>query len=131
MSYVDPRELTSGYSHAQSRGVSAYWGVLRDGSREVWRCSAKPAHRPHIIARQALHCAEAELERRLQGAQEVLAALHCPPCGQFWDLGLLTRQEGAQGQQATFLLRGQCPACTGPAARVKLAVMEREERSVR
>jgi hypothetical protein len=129
--YVDPRELTAGYAHAQGKGVSAYWGVLRDGSREVWRCSAKPGHRPHVVARQAGHCAGAELERRLQGAQEVLEALHCAPCGVFTDLGLLTRQGGAQGDAGSFLMRGQCPACTGPAVRVRLAVLERTESSAR
>jgi hypothetical protein len=129
--YVDPRDLTAGYAHAKGKGVSAFWGVLRDGSREVWKCSAKPGHRPHIIARQAEHCAGAELERRAQGAQEVLEALHCAPCGVFTDLALLARQDDAAGRVAPFLARGRCPACTGPAVRVRLAVLERVEPSAR
>lgn len=129
--HVDPRELTAGYSHSQGKGVAAYWGVLRDGKAEVWRCAKIPGHRAHIVPIQAVHCAEAELERRLQGAQAVLDALHCAPCWLFWDLGQTAADSGADEDVASYALRGLCPRCTGPAVRVRLAVLEREETSVR
>lgn len=129
--YVDPRELTPGYNHSQGKGVAAYWGVLRDGSREVWRCARIPRHRPHMSPVIARHCAEAELERRLQGATSVLDALHCAPCWLFWDLGQVAAGSGADQDAASYALRGLCPRCAGPAARVRLAVLEREETSVR
>jgi hypothetical protein len=128
--YVDPRELTPGYSHSQGKGVAAYWGVLRDGSREVWRCARIPRHRPHMAPVIAVHCAEAELERRLQGAKSVLGALHCAPCWAFWDLGA-TAQGGLPEAEASALMRGLCPRCAGRTARVRIAVLEREEASVR
>lgn len=128
--HVDPRELTAGYSHSQGKGVAAYWGVLRDGSAEVWRCARIPGHRPHMVPVMARHCAEAELERRLQGATSVLDALHCVPCWAFWDLGA-TALGGLPEAEASSLMRGQCPRCTGPAVRVRIAVLEREEVSVR
>ena len=124
---VDPRELTAGYSHARGRGVAAYWGVLHDGKAEVWRCAKVSGHRPHIIAGQAHQCARDELERRRQGAREVLRALHCAPCSVFWDLALLSAP-GETGDPGSYLLRGQCPRCTGPGQQVKLAVLERSAR---
>jgi hypothetical protein len=128
--HVDPRELSTGYVHSQGKGVSAYWGVLRDGSAEVWRCGKISGHRAHILSAMAVHCAEAELERRMQGAKSVLAALHCAPCWAFWDLGGAVK-DGLPEAEASALMRGLCPRCTGPAVRVKVAVLEREEASVR
>lgn len=133
---VDPRELTAGYAYPKGKGVAMVTGVLRDGERglEVWRCSSLPSHRPHIIPTLAVQCAEAELERRLQGAQEVLWALHCRPCDIFWDLAWLSRDrrsEAARDDIGHWLLRGQCPRCEVPAGRVKLIVLERQEASVR
>jgi len=128
--YVDPRELTPGYAHSQGKGVAAYWGVLRDGTTEVWRCARIAAHRPHMMPSVARHCAEAELERRLQGARAVLDALHCEPCWAFWDLGA-TAAGGLPEEDASSLLRGLCPRCAGRAVRVRIAVLEREEASVR
>jgi hypothetical protein len=127
---ADPRELSTGYIFPRGKGVAAYAGVLRDGRRVTWQCTGQPGHRLHLIPAQAQQCAEAELERRLQGAQEVLRALYCKPCGVFWDLGWLSRYRPAEPPEhdiGHWLARGACPRCTGPADRVKIAVLERQE----
>jgi hypothetical protein len=130
---VDPRELTAGYAFA-NRSLGTAWGVLRDGRTEVWRCRTLPGHRVHPVPGQAHQCAARELERRVQGAQEVLQALHCRPCGIFWDLGWLSQHRPAEPPEhdiGHWLLRGACPRCEVPAGRVRIAVLERQEASVR
>jgi len=126
---VDPRELTPGYAFAdRNRGTA--WAVLRDGSKVVWTCKGRPGHRAHPVPLMAGQCAQAELERRLQGAEQVLWTGHCEPCGLFWDLGAIPRI--AEGSDAvTALLRGTCPRCTVPYVRSKIAILEREEAKVR
>lgn len=123
---ADPRDLTPGYVFA-SRNLGTAWGVLRDGRTVVWRCDAAPTrHRPHAIPTRAGQCAQAEQARRVSGAQEVLWAGHCEPCGAFWDLGR------AAGVTAGIeLLRGWCPRCQVPFTRTRLAVLERESSTVR
>lgn len=120
---VDPRELTAGFMF-ENRNLGTARGVLRDGSKVIWTCS----HRPHPVPIMAGQCAEAELERRRQGAQEVLWLLHCVPCSVFWDLA-----PGAAGQGENFiwLARGRCPQCNVPGQRVRVAILERQESSVR
>lgn len=129
---VDPRELEAGYSFARGRGVASYRGVLRDGKRAVWTCPAPGApggHSPHLIPGLAAQCAQGELERRLQGAEAVVAALHCRPCWVFWDLRLASQPGPDPGEdEASHLLRGLCPRCTGPGEHVKIAVLERSAR---
>jgi hypothetical protein len=123
---VDPRELTAGYSFA-NRSLGTARGVLRDGDKVVWTCE----HKPHGVPTVARQCAEAELERRLQGAQVVLQAGHCVPCAAFWDLGLAAGEtEGARepSWQASALMRGICPRCSVPFTRVTVAVLERTVR---
>jgi len=126
---VDPRELTVGYAF-ENRSLGTTWGVLRDGSRTVWTCKERPGHRVHAIPTMAGQCAQAELERRLQGAEQVFWAGHCEPCGVLWDLGTLSR-DGEGSAEVTMLLRGICPRCGVPFARVKVAILEREEAKVR
>ena len=130
---ADPRELTAGYAFA-NRNLGTAWGVLRDGRIEVWRCASISGHRPHPIPLQAGQCAQAEQERRVAGAREVLHAAHCEPCGAFWDLGAVAGRELADAavpDDASYLLRGRCPRCQVPYGRVKIAVLERQEASVR
>lgn len=135
MADVDPRELTAGYVYPRGKGVTYVAGVLRDGRREVWRCvTAIPGHRAHLVPGIAQQCAEAELERRLQGAQAVLWLLHCTPCSLFWDLAWLAEyRPGNPPEQdiGHWLARGCCPRCEVPGERVKVAVLERQEASVR
>jgi hypothetical protein len=126
MTDVDPRELTAGYAFAV-RNLGSAWGVLRDGRTEVWRCQVLPAHRVHPVPGQAQQCAQRELERRRQGASEVLWAGYCEPCGAFWDLG----GPAAAITAGPDLLRGRCPRCQVPYARAKIAVLERQEAGVR
>lgn len=131
---ADPRDLTPGYVFA-SRNLGTAWGVLRDGRAQVWRCDAAPTrHRPHAIPTRAGQCAQAELARRVSGAQEVLWAGHCDPCGAFWDLGQAARERADDGlgtDDASMLLRGWCPRCQVPFTRTRLAVLERESSTVR
>lgn len=131
---VDPRELTPGYEFAQ-RNLGTAWGVLRDGRIVVWRCREAPTrHKPHAIPTRAGQCAQAEQARRVSGAQEVLWALHCRPCAAFWDLGELARYrpgEPPEHDVGHWLARGLCPRCEVPGIRVRLAVLEREDSSVR
>jgi hypothetical protein len=134
MMEVDPRELAVGYAYPKGKGVTIVVGVLRDGKREVWRCSQLPGHRAHLIPTLATQCAGAELERRRQGAKEVLWLAHCEPCQAFWDLGLVAGvpvHGHEPGDSAYDLLRGICPVCTVPFDRVRVAILERQEAKVR
>jgi hypothetical protein len=129
--YVDPRELTAGYSYPQGKGVAKVIGVLRDGDRVAWRCTSRPGHRVHAIPSLATRCAQAELERRLQGARDVLWAGQCEPCGVYWDLSraAAAKMDGEMGMDdASYLMRGWCPRCQVPFERVRLAVLERSVR---
>jgi len=116
---ADPRELLAGYAYPKGKGVTVVAGVLRAGRTEVWRCTSQPGHRPHPAPSLAVRCAEAEAERRRQGAQAVLWLAHCVPCGAYWDLG----PAGKPG--------GVCPRCAVPYDRVRVAVLERQEASAR
>lgn len=133
----DPRELSAGYAYPKGKGVAAVAGVLRDGERgpEVWRCTSAPGHRLHIIPSLALQCAQAELERRIQGAKAVFWLAHCVPCWAYWDLGLIAglspKNREDAGDAISCLRRGRCPVCGVPFERVKTAVLERQEASVR
>lgn len=121
---VDPRELTAGYAFEQ-RNLGTARGVLRDGSRVIWSCSALPNHRVHAIPTLAGQCAEAELERRKQGAQAVIELYRCSPCGVFYDVV-------PSGPALRAVLAGQCPSCGVSVTWYKVAVLETEpSRSVR
>lgn len=132
MADVDPRELTTGYMFEQ-RNLGTAWGVLRDGSRVIWKCSVLPGHRVHVFPGQAGLCAEAELERRREGAKAVLWLAHCTPCWAYWDLALTAGREPAEddADAATSLLRGACPVCGVPYERVRAAILERQDARVR
>jgi hypothetical protein len=118
-----PSELTPGYVFA-SRSLGTARGVLRDGTRVVWKCDALPGHRPHAIPRQAEQCAQAERERRVQGGREVIELYRCVPCGVFWD-------PVPPGGGLRAVLAGQCPICGGPVTWYKVVVLEQGKAGVR
>jgi hypothetical protein len=106
----DPQDLKPGYIEVQLRAGRGFQGVLRrtPGSKPAWTCR----HDSHLAPGRARACAEAELERQLQGKGEVFALLHCGPCSRWWDdvadLGPLA-----------------CPVCGVPMERLKLVVAGR------
>jgi hypothetical protein len=123
---VDPRELTAGYAFA-NRNLSTAWGVLRDGRSVVWTCSKLAGHRAHAVPLLAGQCAEAELERRREGAKAVLWLAHCVPCWAYWDLGLVAGKDPEDQEPGGLvydLLRGICPQCAVPFTRTRVAVLE-------
>lgn len=99
-------ELTAGYAHRR-KGVSSYMGILKAGRKTMpaWTCP-----HDHITTVKAKACAEAELERRRQGASEVFTLLHCKPCRKWWE---------------DIDVDAVCPRCDVPLERVKLAVVSR------
>lgn len=106
-------DLIAGYVHVR-RGTSAYKGALRATPKSAprWTCACAPVH---LTAEKARACAEAELERRTQGAGQVFTLLHCGPCSEavgssWWD--------DVPGLAA-------CPRCGVPLERLKLAVTGR------
>ncbi len=128
--YVDPRELTAGYSHSQGKGVAAYWGVLRDGSAEVWRCAGTASHRPHMAPIMARHSRRPSWSG---GCRALVCAGRAALRAVLAVLGSRAgvRRIGRGRDCGRLRLRGLCPRCTGPAARVRMAVLEREGRRVR
>ena len=108
---VPPQDLIAGYAHRRM-GVASYRGVLRETRKgePVWSCKDD-----HLVAPAAVRCAEAEKERRVQAAQEVLLLLYCGPCDLYF---------GENGWQATDQI-GECPYCDVPLGTAKVIVLER------
>lgn len=106
-----PEDLLAGYSH-RSKGVASYRGALRVKPKDppVWTCG-----HDHVVAPAAVRCAEAEKDRRVQGAKAVMLLLYCEPC----DIYL-----GEKGWHASDLA-GDCPYCEVPLGCVKVMVLER------
>jgi hypothetical protein len=104
---TDPGGLLAGYTRL-AMGRAAYAGALRrkTGRDPVWTCPC----RPHLTAARATACAAAELEQRVQGRREVFTLLRCEGCG--------TWHGDAAG-------RCDCPDCSVPMTRLKVAVLER------
>jgi hypothetical protein len=104
-------ELVAG--SASIRAATGGWhGALRPGprARPVWTC----AH-VHATPATAKPCAERELERRRQGARAVFTLLHCARCDEGGGSAWWADAPGAL----------ECPRCSVPLERVKLAVLER------
>jgi hypothetical protein len=120
---ASPQDLTPGFAF-KSKSLGTAWGVLRDGDREVWRCSSLPAHKPHGVVTLARQCAERERERRVQGGREVIELFRCRACFVFWD-------SAPPGDALRALLAGNCPACGGPVSWVKVVVIELGKPGVR
>jgi len=101
-------DLIAGY--ASMPGAGGWHGVLRPGprSRPVWVC----AH-VHATPVTAKPCAEAELERRAQGARAVLTLLHCEPCA----------EDGRSSWWNDVAGPVACPRCGVPLLRLKLVVV--------
>lgn len=108
---VPPEELLPGYAH-RHKGTSSYRGALRVTRRDppVWTCT-----HDHFSPPVARRCAEAEKDRRVQAAKEVLQLLHCMPCDLYF---------GENGREASDRL-GECPYCDVPLGVVKVMVLER------
>lgn len=98
-------DLMASYAHRQ-RGKASYAGVLRETpkSRPAWTC----VH-DHLTATGAAACANAELDRRTQGENEVFWLRRCEPCDRWWGDGV----------------SAACPVCAVPMERMKVAVLER------
>jgi hypothetical protein len=114
---ADPRDLRAGYATIKARGAGHFAGALRLGEKIVWRCDETQRH-DHIGTALAIRCAEAELDRRRQGAREVLTLLHCPAENIWWDPAL--------GAMEQALDDGRCPRCFTECVREKVFVLERE-----
>lgn len=101
-----PEELYAGYTGIRDKATAGYAGALRRNPRSspVWTC--RHTHKSPVTAHT---CAEAELERRVQGEREVIVLRRCEPCDRWWPDG-----DGAG-----------CPVCSVPMERVKLVVLER------
>jgi hypothetical protein len=119
---ADPRELTAGFTQPM-RGAAKYVGVLRDGSRVVWRCK----HTPHIMAAIAKRCSEAELRRRLDGAQKVFMLFRCIPCGNYQDPTSL--RPGSLAYEET--MAGKCWRCSAPGTWVRVQLLDTQEAGAR
>lgn len=104
-------DLIPGYVHRR-RGTASYRGALREKPKgePVWTCSDD-----HLVSSSAVRCAEAEKDRRVEGAKEVMLLLHCEPCNLYF---------GEEGWEASDL-HGECPYCSVPLSCVKVAVLER------
>jgi hypothetical protein len=101
---VSVTRLSAGYAHRKP-GVASYAGLLRTADtarREVWRCQ-----HDHAVTASAQACAEAELDRRLQGRRVVLQLQHCTPCDVYYG-----PQAAGQGKLERALMDdGYCPRC--------------------
>jgi hypothetical protein len=111
----DVTELRAGYVY-RKRGTASYAGALRTAESRppVWECK-----HDHLAAVSAKRCAEAELDRRRQGARTVLTLLHCEDDGQWFD---------PAADRTGFDWRpGLCPLCGVPMTREKVIILESED----
>jgi hypothetical protein len=108
----DAAGLRAGYTYLR-RGTASYAGVLRstETGALVWKC----AH-DHLVAVSARRCAEAELDRRREGARVVVTVLHCEEDGQWFD--------PAKDRTDFDWRDGLCPRCGVPMLREKVLVLE-------
>lgn len=106
-------DLIAGYTHVQ-RGRAAYRGALRATPKSAprWTCACAPVH---LTAEKARACAAAELERRVQGGQDVLTLLHCRPCAEGGGSAWWEDVPAAESLA--------CPRCGAPLRRLKLVVV--------
>lgn len=107
--------LKPGYLH-RKRGAASYGGVLRteDTRTQVWECK-----HDHFTAMAARRCAEGELDRRREGAKNVLTLLHCQEEGIWYDPAV----DGA----AVDWRPGLCPRCGVPMLREKVMILQAED----
>jgi hypothetical protein len=107
----DPAELRAGYTH-NHLGKLSYAGALRtaDSRPPVWSCP-----HDHLVPVAAKRCAEAELDRRREGAKQVLTLLHCEEDGLWYDPRV--------GPDVNWR-PGMCPRCGVPMLREKVLIIE-------
>jgi hypothetical protein len=117
LTVVDPSDMVAGFSQAM-RGRAQYSGVLRNKSKThiLWTCPDD-----HRSTPSAKRCAEAELERRLQGRRAVIDLGWCSFCRQWWTAEQVTGRHDSRVTAVT----GGCPRCDVPLESVKLVVLER------
>lgn len=104
-------DLVAGY--VGIKGAAGGWhGALRPGprARPTWTCAH--VHASPVTARP---CAEAELERRVQGRKEVFRLLRCKPCS---EAGASCWWDDVDGDEVP-----PCPRCGVPLRRLKLMVV--------
>lgn len=97
-------DLIPGYTRTPGKlAGSALAGVLRTrGATVRWKCLHE-----HLLVTQALNCARAELNRRMETAREVITLWHCENCSVYYADPKDVRDDQVPGGVS-------CPQCRGP-----------------
>lgn len=86
----------------------------QDTRTQVWECK-----HAHFTAMSARRCAESELNRRLEGAKQVLTLMHCQDEGMWYD--------PARDRANVDWRAGMCPRCGVPMLRERVMILDAED----